>query len=189
MFSIIEILKGMDGRLSNSKTQAAVWFFVLIVSYLVVTLLRVRSAGMTFLGGVSIPENLLYLSGFSVLTYGGAKAITQGQVNADPGAKPGALAGSVRLANYFTDDADNVDFGDFQMTMITLFVFVIYVLQVFEFCGHIELARDIVLPDIDSTLLSLFGLSQSAYLFKKVAAVATVRSAASAPDGQKGSGR
>lgn len=177
VLAVLKLIEGKDGRFSNSKTQAAVWFFVLIVSYLSITLLRIQVAGLALVGGVSIPENLLYLSGFSALTYAGAKAITQGQVNANPTSKEPARAGSAGLADYVTDDAGHADFGDFQMTMVTLFAIAIYVLQAFDFSGRIALTRVIVLPDVDSTLLSLFGISQGAYLFKKAAVATAARSA------------
>jgi hypothetical protein len=78
----LKFIVGEDNRYSNSKLQVALWFWVLLSSYLAVIVLRGIYAGWDFFGRVSIPQNLLILSGLSALTYGGAKAITTAKVNA-----------------------------------------------------------------------------------------------------------
>jgi hypothetical protein len=80
--SPLKFIVGADGRYSNSKFQIALWFWVLISTYMAVVVLRVCYAGWDFLGGITIPQNLLVLSGLSAITYGGAKAITTSKVNA-----------------------------------------------------------------------------------------------------------
>ena len=72
------LLIGLDNRYSNSKFQMALWFGILAVTYLSATFLRWAVSGYTpeFAGGVNIPNNLLLLSGISVLSYGAAKGIT-----------------------------------------------------------------------------------------------------------------
>ncbi|WP_013334732.1 hypothetical protein [Gloeothece verrucosa] len=166
-----DIFVGQDKRLSNSKSQMAIWFFVFLVSYVSLNALRAINGGLGFVGGIDIPQNLLLLSGVSVLTYGGAKVITQTQVNSKPGSKPDA-SDNAGLKDFVTDDAGNTDFGDLQMSFITLLAVVVYLLQLFNFLGTLELHRLVTLPDVDTTILSIFGLSQGAYLTKK-AAVAT----------------
>lgn len=163
-----DIFVGKDKRLSNSKSQMAIWFFVLIVGYISLNVLRATNGGLGFVGGIDIPQNLLLLSGLSVLTYGGAKVITQSQVNSKPGSKENA-DGKAGLKDFVTDDDGNTDFGDFQMSFITLLAVVVYLLQLFNFLGTLELHRLVTLPDVDTTILSIFGLSQGAYLTKKVA--------------------
>jgi hypothetical protein len=169
VLALRELFVGSDRRLSNSKSQALFWFFILLTSYLGLTCLRVAKGGFDFVGGISIPSNLLLLSGFSVFTYVGSKAITQAQVNRDPNSKPAAAEGSASLANYVTDDEGNTDFGDFQMSVITLLAGTIFFLQIFNYMGTVYLSRNIEMPDVDPTILSLFGLSQGGYLAKKAA--------------------
>lgn len=167
VLALRELFVGTDRRLSNSKSQAAFWFFLLLTSYLGINYLRVTNGGFDFLGGISIPENLLFLSGFSAFTYVGAKAITKAQVNRDPNSKPSAPEGAASLADYVTDDEGNTDFGDFQMCVITLLAGIIFLLRVFNYTGSVYLSKSIQMPDLDPTILSLFGLSQSGYLAKK----------------------
>jgi positive regulator of sigma E activity len=56
--------------------------------------------------------------------------------------------------------------------MITLLAVVVYLFQLINFLGVLKLYKSVTLPDVDTTILSIFGLSQGAYLAKK-AAVAT----------------
>jgi len=72
------------------------------------------------------------------------------------------------LTDLFTNDYGQVDIGDFQMAFITLIAAVIFVLQGFDFLGDIPQGVT-QLPDVDSTLLSTFGIGQGAYLIKKMA--------------------
>jgi hypothetical protein len=169
VLALRELFVGSDRRLSNSKSQAVLWFFILLTSYLGLTYLRVAKGGFDFVGGISIPSNLLLLSGFSAFTYVGSKAITQAQVNRDPNSKPAAAEGTASLADYVTDDEGNTDFGDFQMSAITLLAGTIFFLQIFNYMGTVYLSRNIEMPDVDPTILSLFGLSQGGYLAKKAA--------------------
>ena len=163
-----DIFVGQDKRLSNSKSQMSIWFFVVIVSYISFNVLRVLNGGLGFVGGISIPENLLVLSGISAVTYGGAKVITQSQVNSKPGSKEDALE-KAGFKDFVTDDDGNTDFGDLQMSFITLLAVVVYLLQFFDFLGTLELQHLVTLPNVDTTILSVFGFSQGAYLTKKTA--------------------
>jgi len=183
----IKLTIGEDGRYSNSKFQIATWFFVLLVTYIATICMRIWFAGCDFIGGVNIPQNLLLISGMSVLTFGGAKAITTSKVDdeqAKPDGNPDAKNSALATPNFFKDLTHNdgtpaigakpaippqLDFGDFQMLIITLVAVATYLVLVFNFLGTIETARSISLPDVDTTLLAAFGLGHGAYLTKKAA--------------------
>lgn len=183
----LRLIIGLDGRYSNSKFQIALWFLVLVVTYLSTLWMRVWFAGCDFIEGVSIPQNLLLVSGMSVITYGGAKAITQTKV-ADEKAKPDGNQDPKNSANaapnFFKDLTHDdgkaaqgqnpavpaqLDFGDFQMLMITLIAVATYLVVAFNFLGTIQLAKSVSLPDLDNTILATFGLGHGAYLVKKAA--------------------
>ena len=166
----LELIVGEDGRYSNSKTQMAVWFLVVIATYIATVYLRLHRAGWNFFGNISIPQNLLLLSGLSALTFGSAKAITTAKVNAAVaagGANP--KAGGVRslAANLMQNDAGHFDLGDFQMLVITLLAVSMYLMLIFNFLSTIEAVKTAKLPDVDTTILAAFGLGQGAYLTKK----------------------
>jgi len=164
------LIIGMDERYSNSKFQIALWFSVLIVSYLATFWLR-YTLPTSFLGGIGIPQNLFVLSGISTLTFGIAKGITTQKV-ADAAAAgnpaPKGVSGGASIVNDLThNDMNQIDFGDFQMLVITLLAVIVYLVVLFHFLGSIELRGSIQLPDIDSTILAAFGLGHGAYLTKK----------------------
>lgn len=171
---------GADNRYSNSKFQMAVWFGVLIASYLTVMYFRIHEAGWDFLS-INIPQNLILLSGLSGLTFVGAKGITTAKVNeamakqvVPPGAKPtDPKKAPDDSESFFKDLAQNdygdFDFGDFQMIVVTLLAVSVYLLLVFHFVGMLELRKAPTLPDVDTTILATFGLGQGAYLAKKAA--------------------
>lgn len=167
---------GADNRYSNSKLQMVLWFSALMTVYLATLGLRVMIWGWDFLGGVGLTENLLSLSGFSILTYGAAKAITQQQANTL--VNPLAIASKAQLIeekninpsiakDFFRNNDGKLDLGDTQMFFISLLVVIIFLLLSFQFLGWIAYEKKIALPDIDTTLLAVFGLGQGAYLIKK----------------------
>lgn len=163
---------GEDNRYSTSKFQALMWFWVVISAYLAAVGQRVALAGWSFLGGVEIPQNLVVLSGISVLGFAASKAITTGKVEAaktavSPDPKPAAAR--PRLGDLVSDDANRVDLGDFQIIVITLIAVVMYSAASVEFLSLIEFRKLVTLPDVDTALLALFGLGQAAYLGKKAA--------------------
>ena len=73
------------------------------------------------------------------------------------------------LTDLFQNDRGDADFGDFQMILITLAAVGIFVSSCFAFLGNLWPDASITLPDIDTTLLSAFGVGQGAYLVKKAA--------------------
>ncbi|MBA4141750.1 MAG: hypothetical protein H0X43_01840 [Nitrosospira sp.] len=55
------------------------------------------------------------------------------------------------------------------MVAITILAVIIYAISAVEFMEQIEFRRVVTMPDVDATLLSIFGLGQAAYLGKKAA--------------------
>jgi len=164
--SPLAFLVGVDNRYSNSQTQMALWFVTVATVYAGTVVLRIWSLGFDYVGGVSIPENLLLLSGLSAFTFGGAKVVTVQKTQSD-GDKPKAAA--PRLADLVQNDDKEADLGDFQMIFITLAAVGIFSVSAFHFLGRLSLLGGVTLPEVDSTLLGGFALGQGAYLFKKVA--------------------
>jgi hypothetical protein len=166
-----KLVIGEDGHYSNSKFQIALWFGILIVTYLATVVLRAIQSNYAFLGNVGIPNNLLLLSGMSALTFGAAKGITTAKVQAAvdsgiPNPKPYTDAPRF-LFDLTHNDKNRLDFGDFQMIVVTLVAVGMYLVLVLHFLGSLELRATITLPDVDSTVLAVFGLGQGAYLTKK----------------------
>jgi hypothetical protein len=197
----LALVIGGDNRYSNSKLQMAAWFFVLISIYVAAVLVFLVNGWSDYIGQISIPQNLVILSGLSTLTYGAAKVITVTKVAdakaispqylAATGAPPPAAATPLaqvaadavyqlkvtgaarpRWRDLVQDDEGCVDLADCQALFITLLALVLYVISGYVFLSRLAPIPGLVLPDVDSTLLSIFGLGQGAYLAKKVASVA-----------------
>jgi hypothetical protein len=223
------IFVGADNRYSSSKFQAALWFFVLITTYLATVFFRWTHAGLV--GGVTIPTNLFLISGLSVLTFAGAKAMKQNQMgNAEaefqkatrdanlamdaastsekdiqplqcfrrlyaPEIRLNAMtqraameaqtvaeeknkalskmkdAGTPRFWYDLThDDNDTPSLSKFQLMVVILIAVGIYLFQAWEFLATVPVQAKISLPDVDTALLTAFGLGQGAYLGVKFAA-------------------
>lgn len=168
----LQLILGEDQRYSNSKFQMALWFSILIATYIAEIVLRVRVAGSDFWGGVNIAPHLLVLSGISAFTFGTSKGITtakvqavvdSGKTNPKTGGKPNFLIDLV------SNDQGKFDLGDFQMLVLTLLAVAMYLVTFYTFLGLIDRLPAINLPDVDTTILSAFGLGQGAYLTKKAA--------------------
>lgn len=193
----LRLIVGEDNRYSNSKFQVALWFFVLIATYIAIFALRARDG---FIGQISIPEHLLLLSGMSAFTYAAAKGITTSKVNdalaqgiPDPkntAASPSLLKNlthddgftintvavaaadrvpGARIAPLRLERLPSLDLGDTQMVIVTLLSVATYLYATLHFMGDSALlhAPTAKLPDVDSTILSIFGIGQGAYITKK----------------------
>jgi len=55
------------------------------------------------------------------------------------------------------------------MLVVTLLAVAMYVVATFGFLALMDKLATVKLPDVDTTILSAFGLGQGAYLTKKVA--------------------
>jgi hypothetical protein len=188
-----KLVVGLDGRTSNSKTQLALWFVVVMVTYLSTLWLRFCASGNLLLGAITIPNNLLLLSGMSAFSFAGAKAITQGKQNAlaaagNTDAMKTTADQDPSLSDLVQDDFGNADFGDTQMLFVTLIAAITYLVQVFMYLGTMDLHSTVTLPDVDTTLLATFGLGQGAYLAKKAASGPATPPQAPPTHGQAGAG-
>lgn len=79
----------------------------------------------------------------------------------DPTVQPSMIDDLVK------NDAGGFDFGDFQMIVVTLIAVGTYLMLIYHFLHVVEFRKNVTLPDVDTTVLALFGLGQGAYLAKK----------------------
>jgi hypothetical protein len=188
-----QLVIGADNRYSNSQMQLALWWGVVALAYVSAVVTRVDELGWRYIGGVDLPNNLTVLTGLSALSFGGAKlvsgqkldaaaeaAVTPGSTRDITALDTGAMAAggapakrraekSHLLKDLFQNDAGRTDLGDIQMIFVTLTAVVMFALAAFDWLGRITLAGKVALPDIDTALLSGFGIGQGAYLVKKAA--------------------
>jgi len=163
---VLQLIEGADGRLSTSKAQAFVWTIVAVYGLLEVFIER-------FLAGDSsadqtIPLNLLIAMGFSATTMTAAKGITVAYVTnglvdkAMPTqTKPGD-ATARPIGGLVTDDDGVPDLSKIQMLAFTAIAVMVYFVRL----ACPETGPQLV--DIEPALMVLMGLSQGAYLGKKL---------------------
>jgi hypothetical protein len=163
----LELFKGFDGFSSTSKFQWFLWLVFILFGYTALWVLRAEQGNFSALN--EIPVNLLTVLGFSTGTAAAAKGITSGYVQTGRVQKQGAPAANATAANtggVFQDDTGAPELAKIQMmgfTFIALGIFLIAVI-------HQILSNDITdgLPNIDSSLMVLMGISQGGYLGKKL---------------------
>ena len=168
---VLDLIKGDgdDKRYSNSKFQGVVWFSVVMVTYGATIALRSLRLGIDLMG-VSIPPHLLMLSGLSAFTFGAAKGVTVSKIESAREAGNLTAKHTVSkgiLTDLTTNDDNKLDLGDFQMLVVTLVAMVTYFVIAFNALGSLDATAGLSLKDVDSTILSAFGLGQGAYLVKK----------------------
>jgi hypothetical protein len=178
----LRFLIGLDNRYSNSQSQLVLWFGALAVISVSAVVLRIVYLKWNFVGGVEATANVIALTGLSALSFGGAKVITTQKTSPDTSSGPaqnipGQLlqpqktraAKPKLLTDLFQNDRGDADFGDFQMILVTLAAVGVYLTSCFVFLGDLWPEKSVTLPDIDTVLLSTFGVGQGAYLVKKAA--------------------
>lgn len=138
---------------SLARTQAAVWFFLILASYLFIGL-------VTGDYGSTITGTVLGLMGISAGTAVGSSVIDQGRVSPPPSSAATIVIppASVTKGRWWLDilsDEQGVNFHRFQMASWTLVLSIIFIQQVY---------RSLAMPDFDNTLLGLLGISAGTYL-------------------------
>ncbi len=157
-----QLANGADGRASTSKFQWLLWMMVIIFAYSALWVLRTRQGDYT--ASSQVPVNLLTVLGFSTGTAAAAKGITAGYVQSDRLAKPVAVKGA--KGGLIQDDSGVPDLAKLQMIGFTLVAVGIFLWTL----GHQIFSSPVStsLPNIDSSMLVLMGISQGGYLGKKL---------------------
>jgi hypothetical protein len=172
------LVKGADGAASTSKFQWGLWLIVILFSYTALWVLRAEQGNFSALS--EIPVNLLTVLGFSTGTAAAAKGITSGYVQSGRVAKTtpaqaaaaqaaapaqGGQAGSAQ-GGILQDDNGIPELAKIQMVGFTLIGVGVFLITVI----HQILVNDVTagLPNIDSSLMVLMGISQGGYLGKKL---------------------
>jgi hypothetical protein len=166
-----DLLNGFDGFGSTSKLQWFLWIMVILFGYAAIWVLRAEQGSYSALS--DIPVNLLTVLGFSTGTAAAAKGITAGYVQTGKIAKTGVPANptAATTGGIFQDDSGGPELAKIQMIGFTIIAIGIFLATVI----HQIVAGDIKdsLPNIDSSLLVLMGISQGGYLGKKLVTFGT----------------
>ncbi len=161
-----ELFRGFDGFGSTSKLQWFLWLLAVFFAYVAIWVLRAQQDHYDPL--TQIPVNLLTVLGFSTGTAAAAKGITVGLVQSGKVTKSGAPTGAPprNTGGIFQDDGGAPELAKIQMIGFTIIAIGIFLTIVI----HQVVAGDLThgLPNIDSSLMVLMGISQGGYLGKKL---------------------
>jgi len=158
-----QLVEGADGRASTSKFQWLLWLAVIVFSYVVLWVLRAKQGDYSAIS--NIPVNLLTVLGFSTGTAAIAKGITAGYVQLGRIAHPPAVSGA-KGGGLIQDDNGVPDLGKVQLMAFTLISVGIFLATLI----HQVVSNPVIttMPNIDSSLLVLMGISEGGYLGNKL---------------------
>jgi hypothetical protein len=140
---------------SLARMQSAFWFFLILWGYLLISILVSSN--------VDIPSSCLWLMGIAAGTFVGAEVIDNGKRN-PASASTGTGSAPVGqpsqgLIRDLLSDSTGVAFHRFQMMVWTVVLGGVFAIQVWN---------QLAMPDFDSTLLGLMGVSSGTYLGLKL---------------------
>ncbi len=163
-----KLVEGADGWASTSKLQWLLWIVVILFSYTALWVLRAEQGHYSAIG--QVPVNVLTVLGFSTGTAAAAKGITSAYVQGNRVSKPTPPAGGTAptgpKAGILNDDTGAPELAKIQVMGFTLVAIGIYLATVsHQIVSHAAITS---LPDIDTSLLVLMGISQGGYLGKKL---------------------
>lgn len=166
-----ELFNGFDGFGSTSKLQWLLWLIVILFGYVAIWVLRAEQGNYTALS--DIPVNILTVLGFSTGTAAAAKGITAGYVQTGKVAKTGVPANPTpaTTGGIFQDDSGGPELAKIQLMAFTIIGIGIFLATVFHQIAIGDIKDG--LPNIDSSLLVLMGISQGGYLGKKLVTYGT----------------
>jgi len=169
-YSFLDLARGSDGWPSLSRFQFLCWTLVVIFCFTTVALIKCLGGVLDIPG--KIPENLLLLMGISVaVTPISAYVSTKkyGELS-----KPGDEITSDYIKNEKRKkkwesmllENKRPSLPRFQMFSWTILSILLYLAIFFSTLKELDITKlqDLSLPDIDSTLVGLMGLSQVAYV-------------------------
>ena len=167
----VDLFRGFDGFASTSKLQWFLWLLAILFGYSALWVLRAEQGDYAALN--EIPVNLLTVLGFSTGTAAAAKGITSGFAQTGKVSKPGAPPGEPgkNTGGIFQDDGGSPELAKIQMIGFTIIAIGIFLATVVHQIDIGDITAG--LPNIDSSLMVLMGISQGGYLGKKLVTFGT----------------
>jgi hypothetical protein len=162
----MKLVEGADKQPSTSKFQWFVWLVVILFAYVFLWVLRAREGNYGAI--TNVPANLLAVLGFSTATAVGAKGITVGYLRSGQISKPDPASANGGL---LLDDSGVPELAKIQMIGFTFVAVGIFLVNVFHQARGLHPSAQ--LPNIDSSLLVLMGISQGGYIGKKLVSLST----------------
>jgi hypothetical protein len=164
----LHLVIGADGKASSSKFQFLLWTCMVIFAY--VAIYYVKATNGDYGPFSEMPSNLLILMGISAGSMVASKVITssqitQGTTQKDPVTTVGNKKSKFLFKYLVCDDDGYPALNQVQMIAWTFISLGIYLALVIE---QVNSGSEYHLPNVDESLMVLMGISQAAYLGKKL---------------------
>jgi hypothetical protein len=175
---------GDTGRYSIARLQAVMWAFIIIssqVSFIIAILINKTQGVSLYSYQVTFTEQVLWLLGLSLTGYVSVKGISVNQISQ----RKRFVQQQSKMSDFITGD-NGLDFSKFQMLIWTIIAILIYLASSYEFIRNIliinaetpllakKALEDLInpnnnhLPTLDWSMVVLMGLSQGAYIGRKL---------------------
>lgn len=175
--SFSDFFVGDTGGYSISRVQAVFWA-IIIISYQVSAFTAAIALNQMDKFTLVFSPDIMWLLGLSLGSYVVVKGITANQINTgkiDPN-----RFGAKRSISELVMSDEGLDFSRFQMLIWTLFSMIVFISSYYHYIDSMLHDSDIsnyfkpfsdpnhILPTIDMSLIVLMGLSQGAYIGRKL---------------------
>lgn len=177
-FSFADFLVGDSGKYSLSRLQAAVWA-VVIIAYQVAVIITLMARGKFSEFNLVFSEETIWLLGLSYGSYITVKGISSAATTTTEAARV-VLPSQRKWSDLITSD-EGLDLSRFQMLIWTIIAAWVFLNDVETYLTNIGTAADLKpyfssfgsaesgkLPTVDMSFLVLMGLSQGAYIGRKL---------------------
>jgi hypothetical protein len=167
--------------MSLSRFQMVVWSLIVLSTYAAIAMARASDGLGTGALDIAVPPQIWMLMGINSAALVGSPLLAsnkikkkpigtlQGKERADMGILSVKLdAEDAAFGDLFKGDEiknwDDVDLARLQMFFFTLIVAIIYCIEVYQMIAFSDLSENISLPAIDEGMVTLMGISNTAYL-------------------------
>lgn len=167
-FFMTRLWEGADGRASFSKFQFWLWTWIVVLGIFSVWIARIIVAQDIVKPIDDIPETVLGLLGLSVATSLVAKHTTTLYLNQNLTRKPAKKPRETTtpFQELLADDSGVPELAKLQMFLFTLVAVIFFLITVGDKINS-GIEAELVLPDVDQSLLVLMGVSAGGYIGKK----------------------
>ena len=174
--------------MSLSRFQMALWSLIVLSSYASIALIRARDGFSVDALNIEVPQQMFILIGISSAALVGSPLLASNKMKKAPTTDPddpspkkerenmGILSVNDNVAKAcFTDlfkgeeikNWNQVDLAKLQMFFFTLIVAIVYCVQLYQLISNDVSSGQVSLPKIDEGMLTLMGVSNTAYLGHK----------------------
>lgn len=174
--------------MSLSRFQMVLWSLIILSAYAAIAMIRARDGYAANALDIQVPVEIWILLGISSSALVGSPMMASNKMKKAPTIDPNdpspreerenmgilSVNDNVNKASFVDlfkgEEIKNwnyVDLAKLQMFFFTFIVAIIYCVQLYQLIDQCDMLEEVILPPIDSGMLTLMGISNAAYLGHK----------------------